>query len=142
MVYKLGPSSSVVGWDPNALLPFPCPPPPSLLLSCYQVHELSTITLGAFTLLTSQFLNSQFFVSPFTLAQKTPNLAQVRNFAIFWIGTAHARQFHIFSFDRECLQLRVCVCVCVCVCVRVSVCVCVSCMCVLASVCVRACVCV
>ena len=30
----------------------------------------SEFTQGAFTLLTSRFLNSRFFVSPFTLAQK------------------------------------------------------------------------
>ena len=87
-----------------------------LLLKKKKIDHITPI-LGAFTLLTSRFLNSRFFVSPFTLAQETPNLAQVRNFAIFWIGTAHARPFHIFSFDRECLQLRVCVCVCVCACV-------------------------
>ena len=111
------------------------------------LFSFQSLIRGAFTLLTSRFLNSRFFVSPFTLAQKTPNLAQVRNFAIFWIGTAHARPFHIFSFDRECLQLRVCVCVhaCECLCACVSVCVCVHVMCVLCHLCVclrAVCVCI
>ena len=87
-------------------------------------------------LLKPRFLNSRFFVSPFALAQKTANLAQVRNFAVFWIGTAHARKFHIFPSIESAYN---CVCVCVCVCVRVM-CVCVMYMCVLAYVCVRACV--
>ena len=65
-------------------------------------------------MLKPRFLNSRFFVSPFTLAQKTANLAQVRNFAIFWIGTAHARTFHIFPSIESAYN---CVCVCVCVCV-------------------------
>ena len=99
-------------------------------------------------LLKPRFLNSRFFVSPFTLAQKTANLAQVRNFAIFWIGTAHARTFHIFPSIDSAYN---CVCVCVCVCVRACVwvfvcvrvmCVCVMYVCVLAYACVRACVCV
>ena len=47
-------------------------------------------------LLKLRFLNSRFFVSPFTLAQKTANLEQVRNFAVIWIGTANAGKFHIF----------------------------------------------
>ena len=75
-------------------------------------------------LLKPRFLNSRFFVSPFTLAQKTANLAQVRNFAIFLIGTAHARTFHIFP-SIESAYNCVCVCVCVCVCACACVCVCV-----------------
>ena len=90
-------------------------------------------------MLTSRFFNSRFFVSPFTLAQKTPNLAQVRNFTIFWIGTAHARPFHIFPSIGSAYN-----CVCVCVCVRACecLCVCVSCVCVChVCVCSRMCVC-
>ena len=88
-------------------------------------------------------------ISPFTLAPKPPNFYR----KLFWIGTAHARPFHIFPSIGGAYNC-VCVCVCVCaracecachVCVCVCVCVCVSvmyvCVCVLASVCVRACVC-
>ena len=86
-----------------------------------------------------------FFVSPFTLAQKTVNLAQVRNFTIFWIGTAHAQPFlwpveagpgacnqscyyySFFTLIGGALYNCVCVCVCVCACVCefVPTCVCV-----------------
>ena len=85
------------------------------------------LTIGAFTLLTSRFLNSRFFVSPFTLAQKTPNLAQTcTKLHDFLDRYCACPTISYFSFDRECLQLCVCVCVCVCACV----CLCLSCVCV------------
>ena len=59
------------------------------------IHQNYTMALKP------QYLNLQFFVSPFTLAQKTANLAQEQNFMIF--------------LDRYCacptISLAMCVCV-------------------------------
>ena len=81
-------------------------------------------------------------ISPFTCLAPKPPIFYTK---LFWIGTAHARPFHIFL--RLGVLTTVCVCVCVCVCVRACVCachvcVCHVCVCVLASVCVCAHVCV
>ena len=99
------------------------------------------LTIGAFTLLTSRFLNSHFFCLTIYTCPKNPELSASTKLRDFLDRYCACPTISYFSFDRECLQLRACVCVCVCVFVLVM-CVCVSCMCMLASVCVRACVCV
>ena len=111
-----------------------------LALNSLTQLDQSRSMIGPFTLVkTAVFKFAVFCLTIYTCPKNvTANLAQVRNFAVFWIGTLRMPENFIF-FLRLRVLTTVCVCVCVCVCVRVM-CVCVMYVCVLAYVCVRACV--
>ena len=103
------------------------------------------VTIGAFTLLTSRFLNSWFFCLTIYTCPKNPELSASTKLCDFLDRYCACPTISYFFLRSGVLTT---VCVCVCVCVRVSVCgVCVSCVCVMyvcacLCVCSRMCVCI
>ena len=92
--------------------------------------KVDETTQGAFTLLTSRFLNSQFFVSPFYTCPKNPELSastKLRDFLDRYCACPTISYFFLRSgvLTTACVCVCVCVmyvCACLCVCSRMCVC--------------------